>query len=288
MPKDRHATVSPSPLEAISSGDPREGPPKTEEPVHATHLASPDNVFSSTRSGQARSAESAGTLTALGLEEDRSASAPSIKQTMPKEIVEMSRGESQQVPNADSIRLTEGARSAQRANNSSSANCRQNASDTWDGVEIRCGEEGCREDDIARRRDAAINCSSDLESIGGIGESPEATHNRDEHDEVTTNTNIRPAEVEPPPPQELIRLRQVVLQRERQLMTAMTENASLNDSVNLLKVQLESFETLAAEERAIVETLLRETTQKLADKEVQFTEAIKARHTFVISLNPDS
>ncbi|KAJ1546245.1 hypothetical protein HK405_007272, partial [Cladochytrium tenue] len=65
------------------------------------------------------------------------------------------------------------------------------------------------------------------------------------------------------------RLQLVIEQRERQLMTAMTENAALTDAVNGLRSRLEDLEKERAEERTALETLLKQASEKLVTSEAK-------------------
>ncbi|KAI9330789.1 hypothetical protein DFJ73DRAFT_765245 [Zopfochytrium polystomum] len=95
------------------------------------------------------------------------------------------------------------------------------------------------------------------------------------------DTEHKAAETFASPPssssEELTRLKQVIEQRERQLLTAMTENASLTDTVNLFKTQLETIERTKSEELATLEALLAEARMKLADTESSLSTAAKDR-----------
>ncbi|KAJ1556869.1 hypothetical protein HK405_001533, partial [Cladochytrium tenue] len=65
------------------------------------------------------------------------------------------------------------------------------------------------------------------------------------------------------------RLQLVIEQRERQLMTAMTENAALTDAVNGLRSRLEDLEKERAEERTALEALLKQASEKLVASEAK-------------------
>ncbi|KAJ3036630.1 hypothetical protein HDV00_002526 [Rhizophlyctis rosea] len=69
----------------------------------------------------------------------------------------------------------------------------------------------------------------------------------------------------------------IISQRERQLMTAMQENAALTDSVNVLKAQLEQLETVRSEESIKVESVIKEFTERLGTMDKQYRAVVKER-----------
>ncbi|KAJ3291881.1 TATA element modulatory factor 1 [Borealophlyctis nickersoniae] len=76
---------------------------------------------------------------------------------------------------------------------------------------------------------------------------------------------------------EVEKYRQIIDQRERQLMTAMEENASLTDTVNVLRSQLEQLELARGEESAKVQQEMRELTDRLGVMDKQFKTIVKER-----------
>ncbi|RKO88420.1 hypothetical protein BDK51DRAFT_52204 [Blyttiomyces helicus] len=76
---------------------------------------------------------------------------------------------------------------------------------------------------------------------------------------------------------QMVHFKQVVEQRERQLMTAMQENASLNETANVLRRQLEQLEEVRSQETVKVDTVVKEFTERLGAVDRQLTAAIKER-----------
>ncbi|KAI8850558.1 hypothetical protein BC829DRAFT_431861 [Chytridium lagenaria] len=67
----------------------------------------------------------------------------------------------------------------------------------------------------------------------------------------------------------------VIEEREKQLINSMTENATLNETANILRSQLEQLESVKAEENAKLETIVQEFTARLGKSEGQVKELVK-------------
>ncbi|KAJ3191188.1 TATA element modulatory factor 1 [Irineochytrium annulatum] len=76
---------------------------------------------------------------------------------------------------------------------------------------------------------------------------------------------------------EVLKLTAVVEERERQLLKAMTENASLTETANVLRAQLEQLERTKADENEKVDSLIKEFTDRLGASEKQLHAAAKER-----------
>ncbi|KAJ3327164.1 TATA element modulatory factor 1 [Blyttiomyces sp. JEL0837] len=76
---------------------------------------------------------------------------------------------------------------------------------------------------------------------------------------------------------DLFTLKTVIEQRERQLMTAMTENAALTDTVNILRNQMSQLENVKSEESARLDALVKEFSERLGASDKQLQKVIKER-----------
>ncbi|KAJ3210053.1 TATA element modulatory factor 1 [Dinochytrium kinnereticum] len=76
---------------------------------------------------------------------------------------------------------------------------------------------------------------------------------------------------------ELKHMTKVIEEREKQLISAMTENASLNETTNILRSQLEQLELVKVEENLRLESVVKEFTGRLGKSEEKVKELVKER-----------
>ncbi|KAJ3108250.1 hypothetical protein HDU97_001784 [Phlyctochytrium planicorne] len=76
---------------------------------------------------------------------------------------------------------------------------------------------------------------------------------------------------------DLSRMKEVIEERERQLMNAMTANATLTETSNILRAQLEQLEAVKTEENSRLESVVQEFTARLGKSEGQVKDLAKER-----------